>query len=324
MHKVIELHSTEKRPSGLELVRLVRENLEQIITASPQGLLRWIHHRHGIAGVLPAALITAAARLAYKSLSPGAAQNERVSRRTWREERFSSEELGMDGWPDLVQQNGDSLHVIDYKLGLGRGQDGAPNPDYVLQIAAYGLIAKHATRLSSVTLELRAPDDVWFGKLNRELEEEVQQIASELNTLLPRGKKLDLQQLSRLGQHCQKCSVRASCPAYARQILAGEDDSAGVLSPLDIAGAVTSVTFDGEAHTISLVTKRQGRRATVSGVVEAVVPQTILAGDELNFFSLETSEIRGRGRYISNFHVWNRTSPVNSAFTCLIRGRQRS
>jgi len=318
-HKVIEQATFRSRPSGIEVVNLVKQQLETLINNAPDCLLKWIHGRDGIAGVLPESQITSAARLVYQSLPTEGRSAESIDHRVWREECFSSTELDMAGWPDYVQQKGDSIHVVDYKLGLGRDNEGEPNPKYILQLAAYGLLAKNSTGVKKVTLELRAPADMWLGNLTEELEEEVQQVSNQLKKTIPRNKPLDPLQLSNPGEHCKKCNVRSSCPAYLQRLEEWADITDEVLSPKDFAGMVLSVSQEGEALKLVCASKQSDTKLTITGVVSTLYSRSLNVGEKVKLFSLETTEILGRARYISNFHVWNSRNGKNSAFTFQIK-----
>jgi CRISPR/Cas system-associated exonuclease Cas4 (RecB family) len=318
-HKVIEQATFGSRPSGIEVVNLVKQQFESLINSAPDCLLKWIYERDGIAGVLPASQITSAARLVYQSLPTEGRSAEYIDHRVWREESFSCTELDMAGWPDFVQQKGDSIHVVDYKLGLGRDNEDKPNPKYILQIAAYGLLAKKSTGVKNVTLELRAPADLWLGNLTDELEEKVQQVSNQLKKTVPRNKPLDPLQLSTPGEHCKKCSVRSSCSAYLQRLEKWTDKTDETLSPKDVAGMVLSVNLNREALNLVCASEARDTKITITGVVSALYAQSLSVGDDIKLFSLETTEILGRAEYVSNFHVWNSRNAKSSAFTFHIK-----
>jgi hypothetical protein len=106
--------------------------------------------------------------------------------------------------------------------------------------------------------------------------------------------------------------------AYKSYLAAGDAPADGVVSPRDIAGIVTRVSPDGEALKLIVETRAGNRRASVSGIVVELMPRALSEGEAMTLYSLETSEIRGRGQYIANFHAWSRPSPANSAYSALI------
>lgn len=328
MHKVIEVHAGRKGLTGLEVHRLVQEDFGRLAMSLQSGLLRWVFSRDGINGVVPPAAVAAAAQLAFKNVrgSLGTASYARVGglsrtnvgSQLGRERNFASEALDMSGKPDLVYRKGGVLHVVDFKLGLGRDATGQPNRGYILQVAAYGLIIKQAYGADKVVLELRSPVDVWVQVLDTDLEAAVHQAADMAKELLPKGTAFTASSLARLGTHCQTCSYRPGCPLYRSCLDSGDKAMTGATSPFDVIGTVVSATRSGESLRVIVEAKPYGRRVVIDGVVEALSPRELSHGVQIQGYALATNELKGRGDYIANFHVWSPAYPRNSAFTALI------
>lgn len=328
MHKIIEVHAGQQGLAGLEVLRLVREDFGRRVRALQEGLLQWVYARDGINGVLPPAMVVAAAQLAFKNIrkapasvgfpGTGSLTGASAHGQLCRERKWTSVELDMEGRPDLVYRRGDAVHVVDFKLGLGRDATGQPNRGYILQIAAYGLIVKQAYGAGKVVLELRSPLDEWVQVLDDPLEAAVHDAASLAKVVLPRGKAFPISSLARLGTHCQACSYRPGCPAYLRCLESGDESMTGAMSPFDVLGTVASAMRSGESWRVTVEALPDGRRVVVDGIVESLAPIGLAQGVQFQGYALGTNEVKGRGNYIANFHAWSPASPRNSAFTALI------
>ena len=327
MHKTIELNAGLKL-TGLEVKRLIEEEFGRRVLALPNGLVRWVYIRDGTYGLLPNSIVMAASQLAYKSI-----QNSQISftsgtesmleggdahGQLGRERKFGSTVLDMEGWPDLVYRKGNAVHIVDFKLGLSRDEHGSPKQDYILQIASYGVMAKRASGLTQVVLELRSPSDEWVHDLDGHLEASVVNAAQRAQQLLPRGKVFDSTALTRLGPHCQSCSHRPSCRAYSSCLLSGEGSKTGALSPFDITGKVTSVTQVSGLSRIVLAAIPDQRRVIVNGLIDGVVVSGLSEGCKFTAYALASSEIKGKGNYIANFNAWSQSNPRRSAFDAFI------
>ncbi len=334
MHQVIEVHAGHKGLAGLEVRRLVQENFGRRAMAMQGGLLRWVYAYYGINGVLPPSTVMAAAQLAFKnvgyssatasSAAAGGFSGTNACGQLGRERKFASEDLDMEGRPDLVYRKGEALHVVDFKLGLGRDATGKPNRGYILQIAAYGLIVKQAYGAGKVVLELRGPGDEWVQVLDAPLEAAVHEAAKQAKMLLPRGKAFSASSLVRLGNHCQACSYRPGCLAYLRCLESSDEAMTDAMSPFDVSGTVASAMRSGESWRVIVEALPDGRRVVVDGIVEALAPIGLAQGAHFQGYALGTNEIKGRGNYIANLHWWSLASPRNSAFTALIALRPSS
>jgi len=327
MHKAIELNAGHQL-TGLEIKRLIEDEFGRRVSKLPVGLVRWVYDRDGTYGLLPTSIIMGASQLAYKSI-----QSSQVSfgpgtesilvggdahGQLGRERRFGSSALDMEGWPDLVYRKGNAIHIVDFKLGLSRDEHGKPKQDYVLQIASYGLMAKRASGITQVVLELRSPSDEWVHDLDAHLEAAVITAAQKAQEVLPRGKVFASAALTRLGPHCQRCSYRPACRAYSDCLSAGDDSNTGALSPFDLTGKVTSVTQVAGASRIAVDALPDERRVVVNGLIDGVVVSGMSEGCRFTAYGLATSEIKGRGNYIANFNAWSQGNPRRSAFDAYI------
>jgi hypothetical protein len=328
VHKVIEVNASQRGLTGLDVRRLVQEEFGRRAMELPAGLMPWVYAREGINGVLAPAVVLTAAQLAFKNIGsvpvpagPGAASllvETNAQGQLGRERKFASTDLDMEGWPDLVYRRGDTVHVVDFKLGLGRDSTGQPKHDYILQVAAYGLMAQQACGGGKVVLELRSSIDDWVHALDGQLEAAVREAASQARAVIPKGAAFSASELTRLGHHCNGCSFRPGCPAYRGCLESGDESATGALSPFDGMGTIVTATRSGESWRVVIDALPNGRRVTIDGILESLTPEGLASGVKLDGYALATSEVKGRGTYIANFHLWSPASPRNSAFTSFI------
>ena len=328
MHKIIEKNAGEHHFKGLEVQQLIQEEFKKQITKLPNNFLKWTFQKYGMNGVINPARLLSAAQLAFKSIrsSPQKTNilqyfpsNSEESKSNFiRESKFFSLDLDLEGWPDLVYKNENSVHVVDYKLSLSRSEDGSPKESYILQAAAYGLLAKELNRNSDVILELTSPSDNWARSLDKVLENKVKETLTSASTILPKGKSFQILQLARLGNHCTKCNFRPSCSAYTNNLLSISSDQGDSISKNDVVGNIISINQIKNTIRIELETNLLNRKVTIEGLVPEI-HSNLKIGDFLFGYELSTSEIKGRGTYVANFHILNSATPHSSAFSSFIK-----
>jgi hypothetical protein len=227
----------------------------------------------------------------------------------------SSESLEMAGRIDYsyLDSSEGVLHVVDFKTGSVTDASNKPKMEYLLQIAAYGLMLGEANNISKVRLHLDGPSGNWEGDLTSELENRVRYATREINRSLPVGKPFIAQDIATPGDYCRSCSVRPSCARYLSFLSA--DDGAGFVPLGDIRGIVIGLRASDSLVKVQI--ENQGKKSfTVTGIPEPMWDKRV--GEEVSMYGLHTNEPIGRGRYVANFYVINANLPQASAFGFLI------
>ncbi|WP_332815973.1 RecB family exonuclease [Ramlibacter sp.] len=329
-HKVIETGPTQNELSGKLVRELIRDEFRKAVLSNGGWLARWACAREGIDSVLPRSLLDQATQLTYHELKlrPIAAGRAAIARGDFPSEKqmnpfgselwLHSDKMDIEGRADLIEQRGSVVHVVDYKLGATRA--GEPNPDYVLQLSAYAMVALERLGPRKVVLELRSPRATWAKELDDGLRANVLQTLQQIQTVLPKHEYISSEALATPGTHCMTCSYRPSCTTYARGLL-GRTPS-DFLSPYDVAGSTESTTSCDGFTTIRIRAEPDDRAVSITAVPSAMLDALLGAGSNVVAYSLKSPETMGRGRYVANFHAWNRITAVDSAYSCSIGFRQ--
>jgi hypothetical protein len=229
---------------------------------------------------------------------------------------LESAALDMAGKIDLLERRGNSLHVVDLKLGATLNEEGNPPEEYVFQLAAYGILAKENFRSDHVVLELVSPSAKWTRQLSSELEAKIHGVLNQIRRELPKDVIIDATDLAKSGPHCWTCSFRPSCPIY-RAALRQLHRHNECISPFDVIGKVVAVRIAKELADIQLTTSFS-RRIVITNIPIEVASLSLAIGAQVAAYSLKTPEICGKGAHIANFHIWNQTLSPLSAFTSLM------
>lgn len=324
MHKIIEKYAGQHTLKGLEVQQMIANEFEKKISLQPDNLLKRTFIRLGVNGVINPQRLLSASRLAFKSIRTApqkklgielSFQNfETHSSDFIRERKLSSTELELEGWPDLVYKNENAIHVVDYKLSLRKNEDGKPKESYILQAAAYGLLAKECYKNSNVVLELISPTDKWVSPLDSELEIYVRTKLKQASNALPFGEVFDASQIARTGLHCVECSYRPGCMAYNANFLEGQQKSSETICSNDVFGQILAIKEADGFLSLEVESTFEKRKVVVEGVLKYSNSNPSI-GSNFVGYGLGTTEIKGRGKYVANFHIFNPTNPTNSAFS---------
>jgi CRISPR/Cas system-associated exonuclease Cas4 (RecB family) len=328
MHKIIENYAGQHSLKGLEVQKLIANEFEKKISLEPNNLLKRTFDRLGIDGVINPKRLLSATQLAYKSIIASPKKNfsavnfdykfDAQSNDFLRENRLSSSDLDLEGWPDLVYKKDSIIYVVDYKLGLRRNADGKPKESYIFQAAAYGLLAKERFNNGNIILELISPSEKWTTPLDNDLEAHVRQLISQASRTLPIGELFDATQVAQPGMHCGDCSFRPGCPSYNNNFLAIQLNQSVETCSNDVCGKISSIQELNGLIRLEIESNFENRKFVVEGLdsydKSALSPNSNFIG-----YGLGSTEIKGRGTYVSNFHIFNVVSPSNSAFSSYVK-----
>lgn len=233
------------------------------------------------------------------------------------ERKLSCHALDMEGWVDLFyRDSGGTVHVADFKTGNVLENDGQPKPSYLLQVAAYGVLAKEMLGLNDIVLELVGTASEWTGTLDGELETMVRETVATLRACLPKQQPLQGGGLAASGPWCQSCASRPSCPAYMQALEGGSKEQV-FLSPFDVAGKITDSVAAGCFTRLRVLTHR-GKHVSLSGVPSKLYPG-LEPGTDILGFSLGSYDVLSRAAFPANFYVFRPDNPKASAFSSLLR-----
>jgi hypothetical protein len=234
-----------------------------------------------------------------------------------RERKLVSSALDMEGWVDLVYKDSSgTVHVCDFKTGNVFDADGQPKRAYLLQISAYGLLAKDMLGLQEVALELVGPASEWHETLDGRLTAMAKDAVATLNTRLPKLEPVHGESLAAPGSWCKSCMVRPSCPVYMRA-LEGARAAEEILSPFDLAGTVAEIFAGGEFVRLRILA-HNGKRVSLSGVPASIYPE-LAPGLKILGFSLGSFDVLARAAFPANFYIFRPDDPKASAFGSQLR-----
>jgi CRISPR/Cas system-associated exonuclease Cas4 (RecB family) len=325
-HTAIEHFWGQPTAKGVDIREWIRAEFVRKVMAHDKGLCQWLLRRETIDAVISPSLVTDSARLAQKQVA-ASQQAKTVGTSYFAEKsegifgverRLLSEVLDIDGRADLVERDGPVVCVVDFKLGLQLTESGEPKPEYLLQLAAYALIVKEQLEGVEVILELRSPKKTSRHLFDSVLEANVLRTVKDMQTTLPRNTILDATSIARKGDHCLTCGYRSMCVNYLSRLSTSPTIDSDYISPLDICGKVISTSSDTSTFSLVLSAQPDSRRVKISDIPLEMAVRQLSPGEEVAIFSLATPEVQGKGNYIANFHVWDRTNPRQSAFSCKI------
>ena len=329
-HNAIENFWGQSLVKGTNVREWIRSEFGKKLTAEDRGLCQWLYNREGIDALISPSLVSDASRLAqqqvslssYVSLRGGVPHAENGNGILGVERRVASEKLDLAGRTDLIEMDGDSVCVVDFKLGLSLDESGEPKHEYLLQLAAYALIVKEVLGDVSVSLELRSPKKTFRREFDLTQESKILDTLKTMRATLPREKSLDQAILAREGEHCLACGYRPMCSNYQNRLRQSRSIDVDFVSPLDISGEVISLTSEGELASVLLKAEPDFRRVYITGIPLEMINDGVKPGDQWAVYSLATPEVRGKGNYIANFHLIDLVNSRQSAFSCKIVKRK--
>lgn len=325
-HAAIEHFWNQPEIRAIEIRDWIQTEFARRISAQDNGLCKWLLSSENIDAVISPSLVNDSSRLAHKQI---AASQKQIKKNTLHyedteksifgiERRLTSKVLDLDGRADLVEKYGGNVHVVDFKLGSILTESNELKPEYLLQLAAYALIVKERLGEINIILELRNPKSNSRYDFDSRLENIALKTILEINSILPKNTILNSASIARMGEHCLSCSYRTMCVNYCNRLTCKSAQEDQFVSLFDINGTVISVTADQTTASVILSAKPDSRRIKISDIPIFMMEQLLKPGDEVYFFSLETSEVKGKGNYIANFHVLDRLNFRKSAFSCKV------
>lgn len=332
VHEVIEKFIGMDDVPGAMIKSAVCESLKRLIdTASTSSLMKWVYERHGLDGIFSRQYLVDVCAFVKQTIKDYPNPRQTSSGGTGKaltggnlsklgtEKWFHSERFDLAGRVDLTFREGnDSIHVVDYKTGQILDDDGEPKDDFILQVAAYGVVVKEILGVGTIVLELVGPKTKWRGELDPHLEGRVESLVNRIKSELPRGELLDRERLAVVGRHCQTCSYRPACKNYLQIIRNGPSETAvGAISDFDITGSLLKINSAGDLVDLRALTP-DGRTISINSVPLVLVPRSTEVGCEISAFGLGSLEIPGRARVPGNFYVFKRDDPKKSAFNSML------
>jgi CRISPR/Cas system-associated exonuclease Cas4 (RecB family) len=322
-HNAIENFWGQTSIKGTEIREWIRSEFGKKVALEDKGLCKWLYCREGIDGLIAPSLVSDASRLAQQQVA--ASEPDALLTTLHHtcntqsilgvERRLISNELDLAGRADLIEQQGDSICIVDFKLGLALDELGQPKHEYLLQLAAYALIVRQQMGGNDFVLELRSPRKIYRNNFDTLLEGEILNVIEKMQVVLPRMKALEQSALANEGEHCLSCGYRFMCSNYLNRLSSNNLNDAKFISTQDVQGQVISVTRNNDFVSVLLSAKPDSRRVHISGIPITLLEAEIKPGDELSALSLRTPEALGKGNYIANFHVFNEVNPRQSAFS---------
>jgi CRISPR/Cas system-associated exonuclease Cas4 (RecB family) len=325
-HNAIENFWGQPSIKGIEVREWIRSEFGEKIVNEDSGLCKWLYGHEGIDGVIAPSLVSDASRLAQKQIAASeqgtlidtSARSNRGQGIFGVEKRLISDTLDLAGRADLIEKEGDTICIVDFKLGLPLNEIGEPKKEYLLQLAAYALILKEQLGKVEINLELRSPKKTHRYAFDALLEGEILKTIKSMSTALPPLKALDPSKIAHKGEHCLSCGYRYMCDNYLDRLSSSHLIDDDFVSSQDVQGTVISATNNNGIVTLLLSAKSDSRRVRISGIPIGLLGGQIKPGDEVLALSLRTPEALGKGNYIANFHVLNDVNPRQSAFSCKI------
>ncbi|HJW57577.1 MAG TPA: PD-(D/E)XK nuclease family protein [Burkholderiaceae bacterium] len=326
-HTLIERFTGKPLPTAQVLIGQFHVLLAAALTRDDAGpLLKLSFEAAGTAGILNSAQVVSACGFAMRVLktrpqgqraTPAATAGRGSAGPLGPERKFEAPSLDLAGYIDLAYADSSgNIHIVDYKTGSVLNDDGAPRPEYQLQLAAYGVLAKKVLEPQKVFLELAGASSSWQGELTADLEATVLQLVDDLRHQLPRNRGLDASRLAKPGIHCQECRSRPSCPSYVNCLrYASTGDQR--LSPRDVAGDIVEAYEKGAFTSLRLRTSN-GYTVSIAGIPTQFL-QGATTGDRLAGYSLGYFDDLTSAKFAANFFIYRADNPAASAFEATLK-----
>lgn len=330
VHYAIEKFSGKPVPPVHQLLQTIVEKIEQLVQEkSTSTLMKLAYKLHGMNGLLSRSQLIDVCRYAnqvavkhhpyYQTQSGGKKETYSEAHIKLGPERwFEDSTLDMAGKIDLVYRDiSGSIHVEDFKTGNVTDDTGALKDEFLLQIAAYGVLVKRATQAESVILELSGPASSWSAQLDETLQSRVTALVKDIRDSLPKGTSMSVRMLASPGPHCGSCSYRPSCLVYLDALTDhSQEVDKSFLTPFDFVGLATSVEVNNGLASIRAVTS-SGHTIYVSGVPWSAYPN-LKAGARIFAFGLGILDVHGRSIRPANFFMFRIDEPRESAFEAMM------
>lgn len=330
VHEAADAFSGRKiEGAEAELLKLVESNFGSLLDSRSLGPVgSWIMTRFGASALVSRKRLieqaafanTLVARFPISKGSAGAVRgSDPVPLGT--ERWLSGPSSRVAGRVDLIYRGRSrGIHIVDFKTGRVTDEDGNPKDEYLLQMAAYGLIVRELDPLASISLELVGRRDGWSGDFDEGLAGVVELALDELERVLPLGVSVSPEDIARVGDHCTQCSFRPLCVQYKasmweRMATRTFDFEAW---PLDIVGELLELELTGDLATIRC-RLANGYVARISGI-----PANLVAGWNcregllVEAYALGAMQAARPGSFPCNFSIVDLASPSESAFRAYV------
>lgn len=242
----------------------------------------------------------------------------------WTEVSIRDEELRLTGRMDLVEKDGSTVVIRDFKTGRVSNSDGDVRTHVKRQLRLYGLMAKRATPAADVELIV---DDGREHRvsLGREDLSDTEKRVRRLIGRLPEGHTYAAAKVAQPGKECATCSHRHVCDAYMET--APNQWRTGAPHPLppDVGGTVESVVGQSENLLHLELRDEADRQVKVFDLAREHIRE-VREGDRLWFFGLRIYPRSRDGkcwRHPLNFFEVSKDEPTNRAWTLRIYEKPR-
>ncbi len=329
IHEVIARFHGKEMVAGQMIMDELVSQIARLIDAgkATEPLMYLTYMQHGIDGILSMEQLITACQLVRivmhrragrggASHTGGIGMTANATRNFGAEIPLEIPALDLAGRVDRLSREPDgTIFVTEFKSGRAFEKDGTPILAALMQLGAYGLMAKEKYQPNSVVLELIASGHHWSSPMDLGIEELVRESIKAMAKKIPRNMPLDTLALASIGQHCSTCCYRPSCPQY-KDVLNGSVGAGLDDLSRDIAGTILNTESDGSYQTVR-VKKRSGISARISGIPVALYPR-FSTGSMFIAYSLGIYDIKAKTSEPTNFFMIRPDAPRLSAFESVL------
>lgn len=323
--------SGENNPESI-IQRLENDFVATLIKTQQGALALWVWERYGIAGLVSRQALIKYIRYAKSLVTPVA---ERVGHLpdmikmrgsiipVGREKLLKSTFFDMQGRADLIyRKETGEIRVVDFKTGEVRDEKKQPKEEYLLQIAAYGMMVKELAPDINIELELSGIGGSWTSVLDNSLQEFVNRVLNSFNEILPRNTSFSALNIARPGRHCIQCAGRCSCPIYSRNLCHFMQQSCPDDLSIDIHGRLLEVEMDNNFTTLQLLLP-DGYMAKVFHIPTRFIPESNeMIGSDVTLYGLHVFGDSSENKIPRNFYVVDTQEPRRSAFQFFLQWKK--
>ncbi|WP_189339468.1 PD-(D/E)XK nuclease family protein [Pectobacterium peruviense] len=316
---------SENDPESI-IQRLENDVVATLIKTQQGTLALWVWEHYGIAGLVSRQALIKYIRYA-KSLVPPVAGRvghlpDMIKMRDsiipiGREKLLKSICFDMLGRADLIyRKETGQIRVVDFKTGEVRDEKKQPKEEYLLQIAAYGMMVKELAPDINIELELAGMGDSWTGVLDNSLQECVNRVLVSFNEILPRNTSFSALNIAQPSGHCVQCAGRCSCPVYSKNLchFMQQPCPGDRHFSIDIHGRLLEVEMDNNFTTLRLLLP-DGYMAKVFHIPTRFIPESNeMIGSDVTLYGLNVFGDSSENKIPRNFYVVDTQEPRRSAF----------
>lgn len=325
--------SGENNPESI-IQRLENDFVATLIKTQQGALALWVWERYGIAGLVSRQALIKYIRYAKSLVTPVAERGghlpDMIKIRgsiipVGREKLLKSTFFDMQGRADLIyRKETGEIRIVDFKTGEVRDEKKQPKEEYLLQIAAYGMMVKELAPDINIELELSGIGGSWTGVLDNSLQEFVNSVLDSFNGILPRNTSFSALNIARPGRHCIQCAGRCSCPIYSRNLCHFMQQSCpdDRHFSIDIHGRLLEVEMDNNFTTLQLLLP-DGYMAKVFHIPTRFIPESNeMIGSDVTLYGLHVFGDSSEKKIPRNFYVVDTQEPRRSAFQFFLQWKK--